>query len=428
MELLTSFKGILALVFFAAGVISVLKRPKTGIGIIIFLVVLKEGFLIDWFPSIYEMHMPQTFFILTFVSWFIHSGKYPLRLNRDIFLMFLFFTIICYSRHHFGTAIFENKVPTEFFRETIFFFLVIQLLRQPRDIKNILWLIVGFHLFLALRAYYFYKAYSMPIALPGFNEDLNPNGFANALAFVFPIAYLLATRTKNKMLKILGLFTVLWCPIGVILTYSREGVIALLSGVGALVFFEKKKSRLILAVLILAVLIIPHLSEKYIGRVKSIQEYQEDISAMGRVATNHAALNMLKKYPFFGVGAGNYNDVFINFVPEEELKWVEPGKSVHNVILQAASETGFIGLTIFLLLLLRGFKNTFRKKGNKDGEIEEYDFALMLRIALFVKLISLQFGQGAYFGDLYLLLPLISAVKMLGSYSEATPNPAIRKR
>jgi len=161
--------------------------------------------------------------------------------------------------------------------------------------------------------------------------------------------------------------------------------------------------------------VLPRLSEKYINRMGSINNYQEDASAMGRIATNHAAINMIKKYPFFGVGAGNFNEIFLDFTPEEELQWVEPGKSIHNVVLQATSETGIIGVTVYLMLVLMGFKNTFARKNKAENNSFLDDAALILRVALLTIFVAQQFGQGAYYGNLYLILPLASALKMINN-------------
>lgn len=412
MELLLSKRGILIIILVIIGIISTLRRPKSGFAVILILVILRRGLFLEWFPLVYELHLPQIFIILTLVSWLLHSNRYPLCLNYDVFLMFLFFAVICYSRYNFGTPVFEHKIPNEIFREFVIFFLAIQLLREPKDIRNILWLIVGLHLFLALRAYYFYKVDFMPIAMPTYRY-LGRNSFAGSLAFTFPVAYILSRTAKNKIPKLLAMFAAAWCVIGVILTYSRGGFVALMAGICALIFFERKKWRIISVVLILSILILPRLSEKYINRVQSIETYHEDSAAMARVGANYAAINMIKENPIFGVGAGNYNDLVMDYVPIEYRQNVAYGLSIHNVIMQATSETGIVGAVIFLLLVFGGFKNTFIGKGARNKDSGLYELALMLRIALFAVFIAQQFGQGAYYGNLYLILPLASSLKTI---------------
>lgn len=409
MEHFFSIRGILISILLGIGFVKTLTRPQVGVSIILALVILRDGFLNEYFPQVYDLHFPQIIIIFTLISWLLHSGNYKLRFNLDIFLMFMFFLIICFSRYNFGASVFEHKIPNEFFRDTVIFFLIVQLLRTPDDIKKVIWLIVLLHLFLILRGYYLYKRDWMEIALPNY-EYVNRNSFANTLASIFPLAYMLGRMAKGKLLKSTGLIASLWCVIGVILTYSRGGFLALAAGILALLIFIKKGRWILIGVmLVLSVLILPRLSEKYFNRIKSIDTYEEDASATSRIAGNYAAINMIKEYPLFGVGAGNYNDVVMAFVPPQQSWLLTAGYSIHNVVLQAASETGFIGLFVFLFLIIRGFKNSIFLKGREDKEYG--DVAVMLGIALFAIFVGQQFGQGAYYGNIYLYLPLISALK-----------------
>ena len=412
MEYFISLRGILIIAFMISGFAAVMLKPKTGIIVIFLLSIMRDGFLYTWFPPIYDLHLPQIVIILTLISWLVHSKEYPLRINADIILMSLFFIVVCSTRFFAGAPINDHPLVNENLRIVIIFFLVVQLLRTPKDVKTILWLFVGMSLFLELRAYYFYKTDYMDIALPDY-VHINRNGFAGLLAYTLPIAYMLGSGSKRKLPRFLGIVTALWCVIGVILTYSRAGLLGMLAGIGALILIEKRKVKLVVIIGLLTLLILPRLSEKYLGRVETIETYQEDASAMGRVATNYAALEMFKANPFLGVGAGNFNDVFIEYTPVEYLKWVEEGKSVHNIIMQVASETGLFGLAIFLPLMWGGFRNSFIKvPGDYPDQTDAVNILRMLRIAFFVEFLTAQFGQGAYHGGLYNLLPFVSVMRL----------------
>ena len=412
MEYFISLRGILIIAFMISGFAAVMIKPKTGIIVIFLLSIMRDGFLYTWFPPIYDLHLPQIVIILTLISWLVHSKEYPLRINADIILMSLFFIVVCSTRFFAGAPINDHPLVNENLRIVIIFFLVVQLLRTPKDVKTILWLFVGMSLFLELRAYYFYKTDYMDIALPDY-VHINRNGFAGLLAYTLPIAYMLGSGSKRKLPRFLGIVTALWCVIGVILTYSRAGLLGMLAGIGALILIEKRKVKLVVIIGLLTLLILPRLSEKYLGRVETIETYQEDASAMGRVATNYAALEMFKANPFLGVGAGNFNDVFIEYTPVEYLKWVEEGKSVHNIIMQVASETGLFGLAIFLPLMWGGFRNSFIKvPGDYPDQTDAVNILRMLRIAFFVEFLTAQFGQGAYHGGLYNLLPFVSVMRL----------------
>ncbi len=411
MEQFISLRGILIIFLIVVGFASILIRPKIGIFFIFLVEVLRDGFLYEWFQPVYDLHLPQVIIILTLIAWLFHLQEYPSRFNRDIGLMFVYFLVICSTRFFAGTPVFEHPLVNENLRTVVVFFLVVQLMRAPKDIRALLWTFVAMQLFLVLRAYYFYKTDYMDIALPSY-VYVNRNGFAGELAAMLPIAYMLGNATKNKPLRYIGLFTALWCVIGVILTYSRGGLLGVFAGIACLLLVEKRKMKFIVIILLLTGLIFPRLSEKYTGRMETIQTYEEDASAMGRVAGNYAALNMFKQNPFMGVGAGNFNDVILAYTPPEYFKWVEEGKSVHNIVMQVASDMGLLGLTIFFMLILGGFRNSFIKVAESAPERESFiNILRMLRIALFVSFVTAQFGQGAYFGRLFYLLSFLSAMK-----------------
>ncbi|MBI5149412.1 MAG: O-antigen ligase family protein [Candidatus Omnitrophica bacterium] len=434
MEQFISLRGILMIFLIMGGFASILIRPKTGVFLIFLVTVLRDGFLYEWFQPVYDLHLPQTIIILTLIAWLFHSREYPLRFNRDIALMFVYFIVICSTRFFAGTPVFEHPLVNENLRTFATFFLVVQLIRTPKDMRALLWTFVCMHLFLVLRAYYFYKTDYMDIALPNY-VYVNRNGFAGQLAAMLPIAYMLGNASKKKFPRYLGLFTALWCIIGVILTYSRGGLLGVFAGIAGLLLVEKRKTKFIIIILLLTGLILPRLSEKYTGRIETIETYQEDASAMGRVAANYAALNMFKENPFMGVGAGNFNDVIMAYTPPEYLKWVEEGKSVHNIVMQVASDMGILGLTIFFLLIGGGFKNSFIKVAEDAPEREStINILRMLCIALFVSFVTAQFGQGAYFGRLFYLLAFLSAMRQnvhegnLATATKFTPKNNKRRR
>jgi putative inorganic carbon (HCO3(-)) transporter len=135
---------------------------------------------------------------------------------------------------------------------------------------------------------------------------------------------------------------------------------------------------------------------------------------MGRVATNKAAINMLKAHPFLGVGAGNFNDVFLYYTPPDLLQWVSEGKSIHNATLQIMSETGIMGLLVFSLLIIKSFVDVIKIKRycqNNESLNLLNNIANGLGIGFWGYFIAIQFIPGAYYSSIYIFIPLIVVVK-----------------
>ena len=90
--------------------------------------------------------------------------------------------------------------------------------------------------------------------------------------------------------------------------------------------------------------------------VASAKQYHE-VTATDRVAVAHDSVRMLKDHPWFGVGLGSFETIYPQYQSlPSNLTW----DHAHNDYLEAASETGLIGvalivsaLALFLRLALR---------------------------------------------------------------------------
>jgi len=87
-----------------------------------------------------------------------------------------------------------------------------------------------------------------------------------------------------------------------------------------------------------------------------------------RVAHWVAGINMLQKHPFFGVGIGNYQDVYSQY---HVGIFVLPLGHAHNYYINIAAETGIFGLTAFLLFLIVVFAYSIRSYRNIQQRYQE---------------------------------------------------------
>ncbi|RLB03696.1 MAG: hypothetical protein DRG83_06435 [Deltaproteobacteria bacterium] len=413
MEYFISLRGILVLILSAAGIILTFKNPKFGLITYIILLFAKDPFLLAWFPPSYPtLHLPKIFGILTLISLFIHSKDYPPRLSLQFLLMILFFIVICLSRYLNDTAIFGHKASIEFFKMCVLFYLITNIIRDKKSFEEVIWVLIILNLFLTLYHYYYYKTgWQSIFVVPGY-RTLDRNGFAATLVAMCPLAYVFLRERKHLLVRIILGFCLFSFIGGVILTRSRGGFLALVITSFLLILQDKKKTVPIFLFLIMGFLIGTRISEKYINRIKTIVQYESDPSAMRRVAVNYAAINMLKERPIIGFGAGNFNDMFLPYVPEDLKEYTEPGVSIHNTVLQVASETGFLGLIIFTLLIGKTLFGVIklRKLCLNNEQLEPLAYmATGIAMAFLGYFAACQFIPGAYYSYLYIFLPLTTA-------------------
>ncbi len=164
----------------------------------------------------------------------------------------------------------------------------------------------------------------------------HPNVLGGFLAILLP---LILTQWKKR--KLLYSSTILLGCIALFLTFSRSAWIAAI--VGILFVFLKKKFFIPLLTC-LVILLFPIVSSFGL----------QDESIVVRQELNASALAMFSESPMFGKGLGNFLVTLPDHLSSREIYFLQP---VHNIYLLLLSETGVVGLFMFLWILWRAKKH-----------------------------------------------------------------------
>ncbi|MGA7932805.1 MAG: IctB family putative bicarbonate transporter [Kovacikia sp.] len=226
----------------------------------------------------------------------------------------------------------------------------------------------------------------------------NPNLLAAYLvpAVTFSIAAIFVWR--RWLPKLLALTMAIVNSTCLVLTFSRGGWIGMVIAVLALAILLvqwwnvslPKFWRIwsvpiamgtVVGVLILAVLVLPPLRD----RVSSIFLGRGDSSNNFRMNVWYAVINMIKAKPILGIGPGN---VAFNQIYPIYQRPRFSALSAYSIVLEVAVETGIIGLTCFLWLLVTTFNlgwtqfQKLRQMRSREG------FWLMAAIATLLGMLS----------------------------------------
>ncbi len=179
------------------------------------------------------------------------------------------------------------------------------------------------------------------------------NDFALAVTMIIPwIYYLAQSETNPTLTRILKLIVPL-CAATVISTRSRGGTLAL-AFMGALIIW-RSRNRLIGVILglIAVAIVVAAAPEEYKNRLSTIQTYQEDGSAMGRIRAWKVALRMIDDRPIFGVGFRRFAQNHLDYEPNPTLgeQSGETALVAHNSYLQIWAEGGTPAFLIYLALM-----------------------------------------------------------------------------
>jgi len=219
------------------------------------------------------------------------------------------------------------------------------------------------------------------------------NDFAWYLTFMLPISMsLLFSRIKGIYKSMCGLALV--AGIGALIcTLSRAGWISFV--VAALIVlllnFSKTKGRTglnnfattIVAILIIIFIIIT-VNPQFLNIVNRRVFSDDYDSARSRIPQMQIASNIIRTYPFLGVGINNYTEVMQDYdTIETRLASITPYQ-VHNIFLQVTAEMGIMGFAIFIWLILMVYKEGLSYIKISEGPMSNIVVGLIAGITAFL--------------------------------------------
>lgn len=237
------------------------------------------------------------------------------------------------------------------------------------------------------------------------------NDLALALNMTLPIFLLVRKNFSNLWLRRLFFAFFAGSVVAIIFTFSRGGFLGLCIVAGG--FFSQAKNKLATGILIAflgftGLLLVP---QRWTERMMTIETYQEDASAMGRINAWWVAVNVARTHI---TGGG-----FDMFTPQRFLEYAPDPldfHDAHSIYFEILGEQGFIGLTLFLLLLVSSLASlrTLKKRLRHDPRYEWYtNYCTMLMIAIGAYMMNGAFLGRAYFDLFYHLISGVILLKFL---------------
>lgn len=190
----------------------------------------------------------------------------------------------------------------------------------------------------------------------------DPNDLALTLILVLPLSWWLSSMLVARLPRLLICGCMLLMVGGVIATQSRGGLVALLAAVAVMVVTQGREriGALILmltAAVAFAVVVLP---SDVFDRYSTITEYQEDESAMTRLAVWKAGIRMFGDHFLTGTGADTFELVYGEQYLDRQFgpAW----RAAHNSYLQIAAELGICGILIWLAILASAFLSLLKSR------------------------------------------------------------------
>lgn len=233
------------------------------------------------------------------------------------------------------------------------------------------------------------------------------NELAVGLVMLVPMMYFLYQTEPRRWLRYALLGSMVAMLFAILGSQSRGALVALL----AMAFFLGIKGKhpvgTSLGLLLLVGLVIGFMPDTWTTRMRTINQYELDTSALSRLWTWQTLWNVAVDRPLFGAGfRADDAYIFARYAPLhgdyaifEGSVWV-----AHSIYFQMLGEHGFVGLGLFLLLGLVAWWTAGRLARESRDDPEYGSWMPMLMRMVQVSMIGYAAG-GAFLSLAYLDLP-----------------------
>jgi O-antigen ligase len=182
-----------------------------------------------------------------------------------------------------------------------------------------------------------------------------------AIAFIFGIYRFLS---KPKLLFFLLMpFTGIGTAIG---SSSRGALVGLaVTGIRPLTIRPRVFFISLVVLFVVAAATIMSIPDEFKQR---FNEAGSDKTSIHRIERWHDGLDSMQKYPMLGIGF----EAWAEFFPKNYQVEIEGTPLIHNVFLQCGTELGYMGLSVFLLMILACFVNTRNVRKLSRGQDDQF--------------------------------------------------------
>lgn len=397
-------RDLVIALFLLAGLIATLRKPWLGAILWIIVSVLNPhllGFKMATQPVAAAVAGTTVFAALVRRADFSIPWRAPL-------IWFAIFTIWMCITYLASGAMEENYIMwNKVMKINFMFFVIYGLIIARKQIDYVIWAIA------ASLCYYGVKGGIFTIATAGAHRVWGPEGtfiggnneLALALIIGIPLLWYLRQTVEQRWFKYGLVASMVLCAVSALGSHSRGALLALAAM--SLFFWIRSphKGPIALAMMLVAPVLLGLMSQEWEARMATIQTYQEDGSAMGRINAWWMAFNLAKDSIFGGSFETATQAFFMRYAPDPLMI-----QGPHSIYFQVLGQHGFIGLFIFLAMWMSTWMACNRIRSLTRGIAEKQDthlLASMIQVSLAGFAVGGAFLGLAYFDVPYFLMAVV---------------------
>lgn len=262
------------------------------------------------------------------------------------------------------------------------------------------------------------------------------NHLSTALALTLPLLYYLFQQSSHRLIRLGFLGGFVLVALAIVGSGSRGGFIALAVVSGWLVVTSRKRWSALALLAVMAVLFVNLAPEQWFGRLSTIETAGADESFMGRVIAWQVSSAIALENPVFG---GGFHAVQVQAIWDQFLR--APGllgflnlpipefsaKAAHSIYFEIMGDMGFVGLFIFLGILLHAIRTRYVIKRQLHSLGKQWLWARDMADMLMLGIIAYMAGGAAvslgYFEVIYMVVMLMEMLRLHVARAVASHAP-----
>lgn len=303
------------------------------------------------------------------------------------------------------------------FGYTILFFLITRIVTTQSRLAGVVCTLLAAHVFLlAMNP----KVITEPETrnyIVGATFLGDGNDFALSLCILVPFAVEIAIGTRKTLHRALIYGVVLLIVFAIIASQSRGASLAL----GAVFLYlwvkSSHKGASLFGIIVIVLIGLLYAPTNYFDRMKTLADYENEGSAMGRIHIWKAGTRMALDNPVFGVGAGNFPVAYgTKYKAPEATMW----KNAHSAYFLVWGELGTLGLVTFFMLTLGNMRHNARvrkailaRAGPKPDETSVFQARRLyvLTAGMLGYMVAGAFLSSAYYPHVFIVTALFVAAR-----------------
>ena len=185
------------------------------------------------------------------------------------------------------------------------------------------------------------------------------NEFGVALIMLLPLVFYLWHTVVDRRLRhglmVMGFLIAL----ATVFTYSRGALLGVCAMAVVLSLRSRAKLSMGLAIMVFGAAIFTFMPQSWFNRMHTIETYQDDSSAMGRINLWRASLRIAELHPITGGGFSvtHYAEFTNPMLAGTTIPRLDKGRAAHSIYFDVLSEHGWIGLALFVMIAVYAWRS-----------------------------------------------------------------------